>query len=66
MKVIVSYFQQPLSNFTLVLLSIELNVGARLLSYLAGGLIISSVNPLDFQDEIRSVLPIFYNYLYIG
>ena len=35
------------------------NEGARLLSNVAGNLILSSGNPLDFHAEIWSVLPTF-------
>ena len=40
-----------LGNFTLVLVPQQLNAGVRLLSEVAGGLIVSAGNPLDFHDE---------------
>ena len=65
--VILPCFKQHPSNVTFVLLPKWLNTGARLLSDVVRGLIRqSSDNPLDFHDEIRSVLPIFLKYLYIG
>ena len=45
-------------SFTLVLVPVKLNEGARLISDVAGGLAISSDNLLGFHSEI-SVLPIF-------
>ena len=61
-----SCFKQLSSNFTLYLLPIYLNTGARLLLDVVEGLIISSDNPLDVNFEIRSVSPISLKYLYIG
>ena len=61
-----SCFKQLSSNFTLYLLPIYLNTGARLLLDVVEGLIISSDNPLDVNFEIRSVSPIFLKYLYSG
>ena len=61
-----SCFKQLSSNFTLYLLPIYLNTGARLLLDVVEGLIISPDNPLDVNFEIRSVSPIFLKYLYIG
>ena len=50
-NVILSCFKQLPLNFTIVLLPIQLNAGARLLLVVGGGLIISD-NPLDFHCEI--------------
>ena len=49
-----------------VILSCLHNAGERLLLYVVEGLLISSDNPLDFYNEIKSVLPVFLKYLYIG
>ena len=47
-----SCFKQPPSNFTLVLLPIDFNAGARLLSDVLEGLILSSDNLLNFHAKI--------------
>ena len=41
-------------------------MGARLLSDVAGGVILPADNPLDFHDEIYCVLAITLKYLFIG
>ena len=53
-------------NFVLFHTRQNYDDGARLLSDVAGGLVLSSDNPLDFHDEIWSLLLIFVRYLYIG
>ena len=53
-------------NFVLFHTRQNYDDGARLLSDVAGGLVLSSDNPLDFHDEIWSLLLIFLKYLYIG
>ena len=48
--VILAWFKQLLLNFNLILLPRSSINGERLLSDVAGGLILSSDNPLDFHD----------------
>ena len=47
-----SCFKYWSSNFNLVPTPISYNEGARLLSNVVGGLILSSDNPLDFRAKI--------------
>ena len=47
---ILAWFKQLLLNFNLILLPRSSINGERLLSDVAGGLILSSDNPLDFHD----------------
>ena len=51
-NVILSSFKQLPVNFNPVLLPIWFNTKERVLSDVAGGLVISSGNPLDFHFEI--------------
>ena len=55
-------FKQPALIFSLILLSRQSINGERLLSDVAGGLIVSSGNPLDYHDEIYFVLAINLKY----
>ena len=64
-SIILFCFKPLLSNFTLVMLPINLNDGVRLLSNVVRALKISLDNPLDFHNEIRSILLIFVRNLYI-
>ena len=50
---ILSCFKQLPPNFTLILVPIKFNEGARILSDVVGGLILSSDDPLDFHNEIK-------------
>ena len=64
-NLILSYFKQLPSNFTLVLGPIQFNKGGRLLSDVAEGLILLSDNPLHCHAEIWWPLPIFLKYMYV-
>ena len=65
-NVVLSCFKQPSLKFTLFLLPKQFNAGARLLTDVVGGLILSLDNPLDFHDEIGPVVwPTFLKYLCI-
>ena len=57
--VTLSCFEHRPANYILVLKPVWFSDGARLLSDVAWGLTLSSDNYLDFDAEIRSVLPIF-------
>ena len=46
------HIHNPINLFTLVLVPIQLNKEAKLLSDVEGGLILSSDSPLDFHAEI--------------
>ena len=54
-----SFFKHRLSKFILCLTPIYLNDGARLLSDVAEGLILTSGNISDFHSEIWMLLPNF-------
>ena len=61
-----SCFKQFLPNVTATLLLIKLNEGTRILLDVAGGLILSYDNPLDFHTKISLLLPIFLKPLKTG
>ena len=50
-KIVLSCFKQLAANVTLDFVPILLNAGARMLSNVVGGLILSSDSPLDFHVE---------------
>ena len=58
-----SFFIRQLQlNFTNMFLSTYSSVGARLLLFIVGDIMISSGNPLDFRDKIFLLIKIFVHW----